>query len=1051
MTKIDVSIDAKAGSITVMNDGFGIPVQMHASEKVFVPQLVMGNLLTGSNFDDSEAKVTGGRSGYGAKLANIFSKSFTIETADTRANLLYKQTWRDNMSVCEAPVVTPLPTGARDYTKITYCPDLSRFGMSTFDNDSIAVLKKRVFDIAATVGPQVGVTWNAVDVPVRGFEDLIRMYEPNSPISTLRVNDRWQVALASNSGGTFQQVSFVNSVATTKGGTHVSYIADQIAKSLAEHISKKHKATVSATLVKSHMSLFVSCLIENPAFDSQTKETLTTKPQSFGSTCLLPDKTIYQWGESTGLVEEVLTSLRAKQQRELVSKTSVRSKTRLLGIPKLDDANEAGAQWQKCTLILTEGDSAKALAVAGLGVLGRDHYGVFPLKGKMLNVRDASHKQIIENAEIANIVKILGLDFSKKYEDPAELQLRYGRVMLMTDQDYDGSHIKGLFINMIAHFWPALLQRNGFLEEFITPIVKVSKGAERKSFFTVPEYEAFMASLAPAEASHWHSKYYKGLGTNTAQEGREYFSNLAKHRIPFVWNGAEDASLINMAFSKHTREERKQWLLQLKDGTHVDHSQGSLSYQDFINKELVLFSSYDNVRSIPSLVDGLKHGQRKVLFGCFKRKLSKEVKVAQLSGYVSEHTAYHHGEVSLHSTIINMAQNFVGSNNLPLLAPIGQFGTRLAGGRDSASARYIFTRLQPWTRRLFHEDDDTVLQYRQEDGETIEPVYFVPILPTVLVNGAEGVGTGWSTSIPTYSPLQIIDNIERKLADKPMVEMTPYVRGFRGQISPTEGGYITSGIARKLDATTVEITELPVGRWTEDYKETLDGMMQSKSKYPIRGYTEHHSDDRVKFVVQLSKSDMQTAESAGLNVYFKLHSTVNTTNMHLFNAAGVITKYTSPVQIIEEFIPVRLQYYTARKQYLTDRLRRIVERLQNKERFVSMVISGELKLNQRPRKQVLQDLLQLKFVPLEHVSAPSAPATVDDGVVAVAVEERPSPERGYDYLLQMPLSSLTAERVSDLQKERGARASELTLLQATSEKDMWKADLAGLRNVLPKE
>ena len=202
------------------------------------------------------------------------------------------------------------------------------------------------------------------------------------------------------------------------------------------------------------------------------------------------------------------------------------------------------------------------------------------------------------------------------------------------------------------------------------------------------------------------------------------------HRKVFAYSGKEEDKLIDMAFSKKKASLRKDWLSNVEMGTFLDHSTGSVSYKDFINKELILFSIADNIRSIPSVVDGLKPSQRKVLFCCFKRKLvEKEIKVAQLTGYVSEHSAYHHGEASLQSTITNMAQNYVGSNNLSLLVPSGQFGTRLLGGKDAASPRYIFTCLDPIARMLFDERDESLLEYLDDDGLSIEPRHYIPIIP----------------------------------------------------------------------------------------------------------------------------------------------------------------------------------------------------------------------------------------------------------------------------------------------------------------------------------
>ena len=194
----------------------------------------------------------------------------------------------------------------------------------------------------------------------------------------------------------------------------------------------------------------------------------------------------------------------------------------------MDDANFAGTRKSHlCTLILTEGDSAKSMAIAGLSVVGRDKYGVFPLKGKMLNVRDASIKQITNNQEITNLKKIIGLETNKKYKDIKSL--RYGKVMIMTDQDHDGSHIKGLFLNMIHSEWPELLKL-GFVVCMVTPIIKAIKGNRIKSFYTLTDYNQWKETV---NVSQWKIKYYKGLGTSTSKEAKEYFQDLKINEYEF--------------------------------------------------------------------------------------------------------------------------------------------------------------------------------------------------------------------------------------------------------------------------------------------------------------------------------------------------------------------------------------------------------------------------------------------------------------------------------------------------------------------------------------
>jgi DNA topoisomerase-2 len=378
--------------------------------------------------------------------------------------------------------------------------------------------------------------------------------------------------------------------------------------------------------VKANLWVFVNSSIVNPAFDSQTKETLNTKKANFGSTFELTEKFMKEVLDS-GIVELIMSVALAKEEAKMGKQVNGKKKSKLFGIPKLDDANMAGTKnSHECTIILTEGDSAKSLALAGIEIVGRDRYGCFPLRGKFLNVREASIKQISENPEVQNLTKIIGLQIGKKYEDVREL--RYGSIMIMTDQDHDGSHIKGLLINFIHHFWPSLLRIDGFLKEFVTPIIKVTKGVQVvRSFFTIPEYENWKAG--EQNLKNLKIKYYKGLGTSTAKEGKEYFTEIEDHKIDFEYIDKEDDEKIELAFSKKLADARKTWLATYDPvTTFVDHNVRLLRYRDFVDKELILFSVADCARSIPSICDGLKPGQRKIMFGCFKRKLTTEMKVA---------------------------------------------------------------------------------------------------------------------------------------------------------------------------------------------------------------------------------------------------------------------------------------------------------------------------------------------------------------------------------------------------------------------------------------
>lgn len=835
---------------------------------------------------------------------------------------MFKQTWMDNMG--RAGEMELKPFSGEDYTCITFQPDLSKFKMQSLDKDIVALMVRRAYDIAGST-KDVKVFLNGNKLPVKGFRSYVDMYlkdkldETGNPLKVIheQVNHRWEVCLTMSEKG-FQQISFVNSIATSKGGRHVDYVADQIVTKLVDVVKKKNKGgvAVKAHQVKNHMWIFVNALIENPTFDSQTKENMTLQPKSFGSTCQLSEKFI-KAAIGCGIVESILNWVKFKAQVQLNKKCSAVKHNRIKGIPKLDDANDAGGRNSAdCTLILTEGDSAKTLAVSGLGVVGRDKYGVFPLRGKMLNVREASHKQIMENAEINNIIKIVGLQYKKNYEDEDSLKtLRYGKIMIMTDQDQDGSHIKGLLINFIHHNWPSLL-RHRFLEEFITPIVKVSKNKQEMSFYSLPEFEEWKSSTP--NHKKWKVKYYKGLGTSTSKEAKEYFADMKRHRIQFKYSGPEDDAAISLAFSKKQIDDRKEWLTNFMEdrrqrkllGLPEDYLYGQtttyLTYNDFINKELILFSNSDNERSIPSMVDGLKPGQRKVLFTCFKRNDKREVKVAQLAGSVAEMSSYHHGEMSLMMTIINLAQNFVGSNNLNLLQPIGQFGTRLHGGKDSASPRYIFTMLSSLARLLFPPKDDHTLKFLYDDNQRVEPEWYIPIIPMVLINGAEGIGTGWSCKIPNFDVREVVNNIRRLMDGEEPLPMLPSYKNFKGtieELAPNQ--YVISGEVAILNSTTIEISELPIRTWTQTYKEqVLEPMLNGTEKTPplITDYREYHTDTTVKFVVKMTEEKLAEAERVGLHKVFKLQTSLTCNSMVLFDHVGCLKKYDTVLDILRDFL-----------------------------------------------------------------------------------------------------------------------------------------------------
>lgn len=1011
-----IKVNITDDSITVENDGAGIPIVMHETHNIWVPQMVLGELLSGDNYDDSSARVVGGRNGYGAKLANVFSTTFCVETVDSKAKKKYAQTWRNNMSVCSKPAITSAKR--KDYTRITFAPDFPKFGLQGMTSDIKALFEKRVYDIAGTTPKDVRVYLNGLKLPISNFKQYCAMYfedDAKQPVYE-QINDRWEVCVAMAPDQQHQHVSFCNAIYTSNGGEHVRTIVDDIAKHIVPNKAFKD-LDVKPSQVKNSTFVFVNALIVNPSFDSQTKDALTTRSKDFGPAKFKPSispKLAKAIVRNSGIVEEVLHFARAKSRRKLQRQTGASKKSKLTGIPKLDDANFAGtSRSNECTLILTEGDSAKTLAIAGLSVIGRDKFGVFPLKGKLLNVRDASNQTVGNNAEVQNIMKIMGLNIGRTYSDASSL--RYGHIMIMTDQDHDGSHIKGLIINFLHHYWPSLLKVPNFLQVFITPIVKCTRGSTCHTFYTTPEYEQWCAANDP---KRWKIKYYKGLGTSSAKEAKEYFSNLQKNRLHF--EVMADGSLIDMCFRKTRVSDRKEWINSYVPGTHMDFSQQEMTYKDFVDKEYIVMAVQSNLRGIPHVMDGLKPSQRKILFACLKRKLHSEIKVAQLAGYTSEHAAYHHGEASLNSTIVGMAQNYVGSNNINLLTPNGQFGTRLLGGKDAASPRYIFTQLAAATELIFRQEDAPLYQYLEDDGQSIEPAYYMPILPMILVNGANGIGTGWSTTIPSYNPKDIIENIKRMLAGGAPIEMMPWFKGFDGSVVASEQGkYNIEGKWEWKTASTLHISELPIGTWTNNYKEFLEKWQEDTGKYKsgqILNIKSNHTDTKVSFTIKLSPQFAETlrADNDKLKKTFKLVATTSTGNMHAFGTDCKMKRYTNALSILSEFFAERLRLYSARKNHQLKVLQEMITKLAAKIKFLTAVVSGQISFKGKNKQELVQELASKGY---------------------------PKDARSYDYLLGMPLWNMTHDKINALTSEHQQIKQQLNTLSKMTTQQIWNNDL----------
>jgi DNA topoisomerase-2 len=1002
---------------------------------MWIPEMIFGHLRTSTNYDKEEKKIVGGKNGFGFKLVLIWSTYGRVETIDHTRGLKYVQEFHSNLDKISPPVITKT-TSSKTYTKVSFKPDYRRLGIHGLTPDMLALLKKRIYDIGAVTDhsvKKVKIQYNGQTIPVKNFQQYIDLYIGGKDESK-RVyempDERWEYAVALSPTQEFVQVSFVNGICTFKGGKHVDYISSQIIRKLCDYIEKKKKVKVNANSIKEQLILFLRCDIENPSFDSQTKDFMNTPSAKFGSTCQVSDAFIEKVAKMG--VMDTACSLTEAKENKLAKKTDGSKTKTIRGIANFIDANNSGTALSKdCILILCEGLSAMSGIVSGLSADDRNTIGIYPLKGKLLNVRGEQVKKIAENKEITDIKKILGLETGREYKTINDVfqHLRYGKIMIMTDQDLDGHHIKGLCINLFHSEWASLIHIPGFISFMNTPILRAKKGAQVVVFYNEGEYQSWKQKMG-GNSDGWTIKYFKGLGTSTSAEFKEYFAN--KKIVNFAYNGQTSDDTIDKIFNKKRADDRKTWLENYEKDAYLDTSVPMVKYEDFMNREMIHFSTYDCARSIPNMMDGLKISLRKILYSAFKRKLTSEIKVAQFSGYVSEHSAYHHGEASLNGAIVNMAQTFMGSNNINLLEPNGQFGTRLQGGDDSASERYIFTQLNSLTRKIFPEADDAVLKYINDDGTIVEPEFYAPIIPFTLINGISGIGTGFSCSIPAYNPMDVVRYLKSKLSASVYGggEFIPYYEGFKGTIRKiADQKYLVKGVYEKIGEDKIRITELPVGTWTMPYITLLEGFMdggvdKAGKKIPptIKDFTSICTELAVDITVVFPKGKLAELESVvdsltgvnDLEKMMKLTTSQSITNMHMFTHDFKLKKYAKIEDIIDDFYGVRLTIYGKRKEALMKDMQKKLVKLSNRARYILETLDGLVDLRRKNAEQVSELMVARKF-------------DVLDG--------------DYKYLIKMPMDSVTQENVQNILKEKEETEKLLADLAATTLEKMWSREL----------
>lgn len=952
MTYIKVNLTNT--SCEIENDGESIPVEKNDEGKYWY-SLIFGELLTGSNYDDEEKRFTSGRNGLGAKLTNVLSTIFQVTGLDTEKNIKFSQTWKNNMRTVEKPKLTK-NSNKKSFTKIYWEWDLDWFGIENIHQDILDYFGFFIFNTAMITGLKVSL--NGEKLPNK-LNTYFSYFSNNFSTDICHFETQtYQVHITPFTE--FEFISFVNGIYTSQGGKHVTAITNAICKNILSKITKSEKITIKD--VKNFFRFLIVVKIPNPEFNNQEKDLLTSNFKCEN----IPEKIInkiLKWD----IIEEI-KKLNLKKQEKSVIKQVVNKKHPI--IKDYDKANNYGNL--ETSLILCEGLSAKTFAVEGIekgmfGKKGRDWFGIYPLRGKFLNTRNCSLSIISKNTIILNLIKILGLDFSNRSNFK---NLNYGRIVIITDADVDGIHIEGLILNFFHSLFPKIIEKN-MIFSMKTPLFKI----QNNFFFQKPE-------KLDGPKNHPKIKYLKGLGSIPRTDVKKIFGEKIIH----YENQDDTSNFFKLAFDKDKTEERKKWLttfqeesitnsesnselIDIKSSTKF--SENNLNY--FLNKNLINFFLEDCLRNLPSVIDGLKESQRKILFASKKKNFSSELKVAQFGSFVAECTDYKYGEGNLFKTIIKMAQRFPGSNNLPLFTEGGMFGSRLEGGEDYASPRYIFTKPEKYLFEIFPEADDQLLKYKKEDEQDIEPIFFVPIIPLLLVNGCLGIGTGWMCNVPCFKLEDVIEIChawffpeKRKNFEDLVSQLKPHYNGFKGEIKKIdETKFSTHGIyqpaagpkGHKQKSNKTIVTELPIGMSISKFHQFLE-------------------EKEINFKNNSSSNEIyyEFVHEEELNLEKKLTTYLNLDNIVILDKNNQILKI-NLIDIFDYWGSIRSEFYILRKENEIKILQEIIYWLKCQLSFISHVknknldltdkkniIENFIKLNITTQKDIIQKLIHLPIV-----------------------------------------------------------------------------------------
>lgn len=1118
VTCIKVTFD-RAGRVSVYNDGPGIEVVVHktASEKLgremWTPTFIFGTLFQGSNQKRAEGSIIGGTNGLGAKISNCFSNEFIVETVDATTGRYFRQKWQNHKSVETPPVIKPLReikgAAAKPHTLLDFAPDYKLFGYA----DDTLTEYPQWETLSSIVRMRVALAALYAHYTVAGSDQTVTVWYNDEKFSSVTVKHLadwmfsgatkftttlaphtkkptksiykypWEVcAVYAPDPDAPRSLSVVNGV-VVREGKHMNYLLNQLRAAIVEHLPADLKAGTTTDMISKKMFLLVAAKIPNVSWTGQSKDVLDLNPKNLSNYKYPPEFT----RPIARLLKEALTA------QVIEAELSKPKKTTNERYEKITHANYAGKgkRADNCMLLLTEGDSAMSQVAAGIAeVLGWDYFGVASTGGVIINVRKEctfidtpdgrrvrKSNKFLKNDVINQLfVNELGFDFDATYDPKSPTyeremsRLKYrGGIVACVDQDLDGKgNILALILNIFEVFWPNLIAA-GYIKWFCTPIIRAypRAGGAFKEFFDEYSYDQWAQTV---DTSKYQIRYYKGLGTHSRDETMHMFKYFRERLFTYYLdNRSKEMFEIYLGESSDGRkiELAKPTIMPTVDELRRQAQTRAISCSRHLEYETNMYQKDNLERKLDSVIDGQNQAGRKILDGlikAFRTNGNRPTRVSQLAGYISEHENYHHGEASLGDSIISRGFIAAGGKQLPILVPQSNFGSRKAGGKDSAAPRYAQATLnEQLVKLLFPEEDYWLLEFKWDEGRRSEPKYFVPIIPMAIIESSEIPAHGWKMQLWGRDVFDVIRKVSMLVEYGEELKIAPlavntYARApyrWTGEVIKIGGKDYSFGRYEIINDTTLVITELPLRVWNDTYVKEIKAKAAADDYAILAADPSDQSNGlNVKIIMKLKPGALEKLDEYkesplvdGITKYFNLRSAM-TSHINLYGTNNEILEFDNYEQVLYYWFPVRKAYYQKRVERKMKLLQLRIRFYENIIRFInernSMTLS---RLKSAEMEQFLDErgfarfnkskLEQPKFTPVEQL----------EQVIL-------GKKANYDYLLGLSDRDKSAESLGRFEcklEETRAEFEELQRECAASRfpgSAIWLRELAALRDVV---